>query len=67
MRNSEREKYLGDIIHKDGKHHGTVVERLSKGYGIVENILALLSDIPLGHRKIQTGLELRQAWLLNGI
>ena len=43
------------------------MERVSKGYGIVDNILALLPDIPLGHRKIETGLELRQAWLLNGI
>ena len=67
MKNSDREKYLGDIIHKDGKQHATIVERISKGYGIVANILALLSDIPLGHRKIETGLELRQAWLLNGI
>ena len=61
------EKYLGDIIHKDGKQHATFVERLAKGYGIVANILALLSDIPLGHRRIETGLELKQASFINGI
>ena len=33
----------------------------AKGYGIVANILALLSDIRLGHRRIETGLELRHA------
>ena len=31
------------------------------------NIIALLSEIPLGHRRIEIGLELRQAWFLNGI
>ena len=67
MRNSDKEKYLGESIHKDGKQHATIVERLAKGYGIVANILTLLSDIPLGHRRMETGLELRQAWLINGI
>ena len=67
MNNSDMEKYLGDIIYKDGKQHATIVERLAKGYGIVANILALLSVIPQGHRRIETGLELRQACLLNGI
>ena len=43
------------------------MERLSKGYGIVANIIALLSEIPLGHRRIEIGLELRQPWFLNGI
>ena len=54
-------------MNKDGKQHATVVERISKGYGIVANILALINDIPLGHRKVEIGLELRQAWLVNGI
>jgi hypothetical protein len=67
MKCSEKEKYLGDFINKDGKQHATIVDRISKGYGIVANIIALISEIPLGHRKIEIGLELRQAWLLNGI
>ena len=67
MKSSDQEKYLGDIVNKDGKQHATVVERISKGYGIVANILALINDIPLGHRRVEIGLELRQAWLVNGI
>jgi hypothetical protein len=67
MKNSDQEKYLGDLVNKDGKQHATVVERISKGYGIVANILALINDIPLGHRRVEIGLELRQAWLVNGI
>ena len=47
MKNSYQEKYLGDLMNKDGKQHATVVERISKGYGIVANILALINDIPL--------------------
>ena len=47
----EHEKYLGDIIHKNGKSHATIVERISKGYGIVANIRALLTDIPLGNKR----------------
>ena len=67
MKCSEKEKYLGDFINKDGKQHATIVDRISKGYGIVANIITLISEIQLGHREIEIGLELRQAWLLNGI
>ena len=67
MKCSEKEKYLGEIVKKDGKQHATIVERLSKGYGIVANIIAFLSEIPLRLRRIVIGLELRQAWFLNGI
>ena len=67
MKDSEHEKYLGEVIHQNGKQHATVVDRLSKGYGIISNIMALIDDIPLGHRRVQIGLELRQAWLINGV
>ena len=67
MKDSEQEKYLGEIIHENGKQHATIVGRLSKGYGILSNITALLDHIPLGHRRAEIGLELRQAWLINGL
>ena len=66
MKNSDQEKYLGDQIHQNGKQHATIVDRLLKAYGILANILALIDDIPLGHRRIEIGLELRQAWFING-
>ena len=53
MKNSDQEKYLGDFINKDGKQHATIVERISKGYGIVGNILPLINDIPLGYRRVE--------------
>ena len=67
MKQSEQEKYLGDIIHQNGKQHATIIDRISKGYGILANITAILTDIPLGHRRFQIGLELRQALWINGI
>ena len=67
MRQSEQEKYLGDMIHQNGKQHATIVDRISKGYGILANITAILTDIPLGHRRLEMGLELRQALWINGI
>ena len=67
MKNHEKQKYLGDIIHSNGKQRATIVERLSEECGIIANIRALLDDILLGYRRTQTGLELRQAWLINGV
>ena len=67
VNDSEQEKYLEEVIHQNGKQHATVVDRLSKGYGIISNIIALIDDIPLGHRRVEIGLELRQAWLVHGI
>ena len=63
----EQEKYLGDIIHQNGKSNATIVERVSKGNGILTNIRAIIKDIPLGNRRVQIGLELRNAWFINGL
>ena len=67
MVNSQQEKYLGDIIHKSGMLRHTVEARVAKGYGAISTILAILSEIPLGSWRIQAGLQLRQALLLNSI
>ena len=50
-----------------GKITATINQRVSKGYGIVSEFLALLEEIPLGRYKVEIGLKLRQALLLNGI
>ena len=67
MSDSKKEKYLGDYIIDSGKNDSTIEDRRSKGYGIVAEILAILDDIPLGKYKMEIGLMLRQAMLLNGI
>ena len=42
-------------------------ERRNKAVAIVAEILAILEDIPLGKYKMEIGLKLRQAMLLNGV
>ena len=67
MKNSDKEKYLGDQISRSGKVKETIDERVAKGYGIQAEILALLDEVPLGKYKLEMGLKLRQAMFLNGV
>ena len=67
MQNSTEQKYLGDIINSNGSIRSTIEERKSKGFGIANEIIAILDEIPLGRFKMEIGLKLRQAMLLNGI
>ena len=67
MAESIKEKYLGDIIDNTGKIRSTIEDRKNKGYGMVAEILAIINEIPLGQYKMESGLILRQAMLLNGL
>ena len=61
MKNSSQEKYLGDFIDKSGRLKATIEDRISKGYGILSEIKAIINEIPLGSHKLEIGLQLRQA------
>ena len=67
MKDSHQEKYLGDLVHTSGKIKATIEQRAAKGWGIVSDILAILNEIPLGIYRLDMGLKLRQAKLLNGM
>ena len=67
MNESKQEKYLGDFIISSGTIKSTIEDRKNKGYGIINEILGILDEIPLGRYKMEIGLKLRQAMLLNGI
>ena len=67
MKESKKEKYLGDTLTNTGKIQATIDDRVSKGHGIVSEILALIDQVPLGKYRIEMGLKLRQAMLINGI
>ena len=41
------------------------MKRVNRGWAIVGHIFALLKDLPVGRFRVQIGLELRQAWLIN--
>ena len=66
MKNSNKEKYLGDLI-TNGTIRNTIEERKNKGFGIINEIMAILDEIPLGRYKMEIGLRLRQAMLVNGM
>ena len=67
MEDATKSKYLGDIIDHSGKVTANIEERRCKGFAIVNEILTILEEIPLGKYKLEIGLSLRQAMLLNGI
>ena len=67
MENSSQETYLGDIVHQSGSIKPNIDKRKARGYGITSEVLAIVSEVPLAHWKIQAGLSLRQAMLVNGI
>ena len=67
MKESHEFKYLVDIINENGKPKSTVSQRITRGYAIVSQIFALLRDLPVGNLRVQIGLTLRHAWLINGI
>ena len=66
MAESKSEKYLGDIIHKSGSSKPNIAKRLSKGWGKVNEVLAIVKEAPQGKWKIKAGHQLRQALLING-
>ena len=66
MENSAKETYLGDVIDQSAKQKLNIENRKAKGYGAVNNILAIVNELPLSHWKVQAGLHLRQAMLING-
>ena len=67
MDNSENEKYVGDIIFNDGKIEKNIAERRAKGFIIAGDIISILDEVPLGVHRVEAGLLMRNAMLLNGI
>ena len=61
------DKYLGDKVHKSATNKSNIEDRTAKGFGIVNHILAIVKEVPLGWRRVKAGLILRQAMLINGI
>ena len=67
LMDADKEKYLGDILNKGGNIRDTIQDRKNKGFGIVSEICAILNYIPLGKHKLEIGLLLRQAMLINSM
>ena len=59
MENSNQETYLGDVVDKSTKARPNLEKRKVKGYGAINDILAIVNDIPPSHWKMQAGLTLK--------
>ena len=57
---------MGDYLTSYASPAATLQDRKCKGYGILGEIRAILNDIPLGSKRLETGLTLRESWFLNG-
>ena len=66
IQESSQEKYLGDFLNNKANASTTLQDRKRKGNGILADIRAILEDIPLGNRRLETGLLLRESWFING-
>ena len=67
MESVTEDTYLGDIISCDGKNTKNIDKRLSKGMGIVTQIMNLLEVISFGQFYIEIALLLRESLFINGI
>ena len=66
MKTADSVRYLGDIISASGARRPCIEDRRNTGWARVSEITAILTAMP-SNRKIQVGLKLREAKLLNGI
>ena len=67
MEEKDEEKYLGDIISKDGRNIKNIQARVNKGKGIVRKILNVLEGIPFGKLYFQVAILLRNSLLVSSI
>ena len=67
MENVEEDMYLGDLISSDGKNKKNVEKRISKGLGIITQIMNLLEIVSFGKHYIEIALLFRESMFINGI
>ena len=61
MEESESDKYLGDVISKDGRNMKNIKARVGKGTGIVSKIMTYLQGIPFGQHHFEVAVLLRNS------
>ena len=66
IKESQSEKYLGDYLSTSATATSTLQDRKRKGYDILGEIRAILENVPLGNKRLEIGLTLRESWFLNG-
>ena len=63
----EEDKYLGDIISKDGKNFKNILARKAKGKGIINQISGILEDMCFGSYYFEVAFILRNSLFLSSI
>ena len=67
MSKSVAVKYLGNIVTSQGGVTATIEDRRNKGWGKVATILGILQVVDMGSRRLEVGLLLRKAILVNSL
>ena len=67
MKDSNKEKCLWDFVTSELNSNETLIAHKVRAYAILTEIRALLSEIPLGSRRLEIGLALRDARFVKGI
>ena len=67
MEEVKDDKYLGDVLSSDGKNTKNIKDRISKGVGIINNILNLLDLVNFGQFAFEVAVLLRNSMLINGV
>ena len=67
MQQVTEDTYLGDVISCDGKNTKNIQSRISKGLGIITQIMNLLEMVNFGGHFFQIAMLLRDSMFINGI
>ena len=67
MEGVKSDTYLGDVLSCDGKNTLNIEARVSKGLGVVSQIMDLLRNVSFGSHYFEIAKTLREAMLVNGL
>ena len=67
MERVKSDTYLGDVLSHDGKNKLNVETRVSKGLGIVSQIMDILKCVSFGTHYFEIAATLRESVLINGM
>ena len=67
MEEVPEEKYLGDILSCDGRNTKNIQSRISKGTGIITQIMCILEEVFFGKYFFEVALILRNSLLISSV
>ena len=67
MKTVPEDVYLGDVVRADGKNTSNIQNRVSKGIGLISQIMNILETVSFGKSYFKIALILRESIFLNGI